>query len=228
MPNFRPPCLLILLFLCAAVHGQETAESRKEIWPEVNLFFPLNERFRLVAAAGSEKQGETRDGFEGHAGVYLDCFFRERITLRAGYRYNFALGESDPFSEHRIFLDQTFHKPLPRAFVLSDRNRQELRWRDGDFSMRFRNRATIEKTFVVGKRSLVPYTSGEIFYDSRFSTFNRVRLAFGTQIVFAKREFWLMNIRRQRVLDLYYLWQADSRSQPRRVHVIGVTFGVHF
>ena len=228
MSTFRRPCLLILLFLCAAAHAQEPDATRKEIWPEVDLFFPLNERFRLVVAAGSEKQGETRDGFEGHTAAYLDLFFRKRITLRAGYRYGFALGESDPFSEHRIILDQTFNKPLPRAFVLSDRNRQELRWRNGDFSVRFRDRATIEKTFVTGKRSLVPYSSGEIFYDSRFSTFNRVRLAFGTQIVFAKREFWLMNVRRERVLDVYYLWQADSRSQPSRVHVIGVTFGVHF
>lgn len=228
MSNFRPTCLLVLLFLCAAVHGQETSETRKEIWPEVNFFFPLTERFRLVVVAGSEKAAETRDGFEGHVGAYVDCFFRERITLRAGYRYNFALGDNEPSSEHRILLDQTFHKPLPHAFVFSDRNRQELRWRNGDFSMRFRNRVTIEKTLIARKRSVVPYSSAEIFYDSRFSTFNRVRLAFGTQIVFAKRETWLMNIRRQRVLDVYYLWQADSRTQPSRVHVIGVTFGVHF
>lgn len=227
MSNFGPVCLL-LLFLCAGVHGQETDETRKEIWPEVDFYFPLNERFRLVVAAGTEKASETRDATEGQAGVYLDCFFRERITLRAGYRHGFELGSNKPFSEHRVVLDQTFHKPLPRAFVFSDRNRQEPRWVNGDFSMRFRNRATIERTFVAGKRSLVPYGSGEIFYDTRFSTFNRVRLAVGAEIVFARREFWLMNIRRQRVLDVYYLWQADSRSQPSRLHVIGVTFGVHF
>ena len=228
MQEFFKTCLFILLFLCAAVHGQEADESRKEIWPEVDFFFPLNERFRLVVAAGTEKASETRDATEGQAGIYLDCFFRERITLRAGYRHGFEIGDNEPFSEHRVVLDQTFHKPLPHAFVFTDRNRQELRWINGDFSMRFRNRATIEKSFVVGKRSLVPYGSGEIFYDSRFSTFNRFRAVAGTQIVFAKRDFWLMNIRRQRVLDVYYLWQTDSRSQPRHLHAIGVTFGIHF
>lgn len=228
MSNFRPLCLLVPLFLCAAVHGQETAETRKEIWPEVDFFFPLNERFRLVVAAGSEKAAETRDGLEGQAGVYVDCFFRERITLRAGYRHGFALGENDPFSEHRVVLDQTFHKTLTRAFVFSDRNRQELRWINGDFSLRFRNRAKLEKTFAAGRRSFVPYGSGELFYDSRFNTFNRFRLAVGTELVFAKRETWLMNIRRQHVLDVYYLWQTDSRSQPKRLHAIGVTFEVHF
>jgi hypothetical protein len=227
MANFRPACLFVLLFVCTA-HGQETPETQKEIWPEVDFFFPLNERFRLVVAAGSEKAGETRDALEAQAGAYVDCFFRERITLRAGYRYGFALDDNDPFAEHRLVFDQTFHKPLARQFVFSDRNRQELRWVNGDFSLRFRNRAKIEKTLVLGKRSLVPYGSGELFYDSRFSTFNRFRLAAGTQFVFAKRETWLMNIRRQRVLDFYYLWQADSRSQPRRLHAIGVTFEVHF
>ena len=228
MSNLRPTCLVVLLFFCAAVHAQAADETRKEIWPEVDFYFPLHERFRLVVAAGTEKAGETRDATEGQAGVYLDCFFRKRITLRAGYRHGFELGSYQPFSEHRVVVDQTFHKTLPRAFVFTDRNRQELRWVNGDFSTRFRNRATIEKTFIIGKRSFVPYGSGEFFYDTRFNTFNRVRLTFGTEIVFAKRESWLMNIRRQRVLDVYYLFQTDSRSQPSRLHAIGITFGVHF
>lgn len=228
MSNFRPACLVLLLIFCSTALGQEASETKKEIWPEVDVFFPLNERFRLMVAAGWEKAAETRDGQEAQVGVYLDCFFRDRITLRAGYRHGFALGNNEPFTEHRIVLDQTFHKPLGREFVFSDRNRQELRWVNGDFSLRFRNRAKLEKTFVAGKRSFVPYTSGEIFYDSRFSTFNRFRFSVGNQFVFAKRETWLMNIRRQRILDIYYLWQADSRSQPRRLHAIGVTFEVHF
>lgn len=228
MSNFRPACFIALLIFCSNICGQETAETRKEIWPEIDLFFPLNERFRLVVAAGSEKASETREGLEAQAGAYVDCFFRDRITLRAGYRYGFALGDNEPFSEHRVVLDQTFHKPLQRKFVFSDRNRQELRWINGDFSLRFRNRAKLERAFVIGKRSLVPYGSGELFYDSRFSTFNRFRLTIGTQLVFAKRETWLMNIRRQRILDVYYLWQTDSRSQPKRLHAIGVTFEIHF
>jgi uncharacterized protein DUF2490 len=141
MSTFRSLCLLVLLCSSATVLGQETAETRKEIWPEVDVYFPLNQRFRLVVAAGVEKASETRDATEGQAGIYLDCFFRERITLRAGYRHGFELGDNEPFSEHRLVLEQTFHKTLARAFVFSDRNRQELRWVNGDFSVRFRNRA---------------------------------------------------------------------------------------
>lgn len=227
MAKLAPGCLLVLLLLGATTHAQESSETKKEIWPEVEVYIPLNERFRLLVEAASEKAGETKDSLEGNVGAYLDLFFRKRITLRAGYRRGFSL-DDNPFSEHRVTFDQTFHEPLPRKFAFSDRNRQELRWLSGDFSTRFRNRGMIEKTILAGKKSLVPYGSGEIFYDSRFSTFNRLRLTVGTQLVFAKREFWLMNLRRQRVLDFYYLWQADSRSQPRRLHVIGVKFEIHF
>ena len=55
MANFRPPCLWVLLFLCVAVPGQEATETRKEVWPEVAVYFPLRERFRLVVVAGAEK-----------------------------------------------------------------------------------------------------------------------------------------------------------------------------
>jgi hypothetical protein len=227
MAKLRPACLLVLLLLGATARAQQTSETKKEIWPQVEVYLPLHERFRLVVEAGTEKAGETRDSLEGHVAAYLDCFFRKRITLRAGYRRGFSL-DDNPFSEHRAMFDQTFHKPLSHGFVLTDRNRQELRWLKDDFSVRFRNRGKIEKTFAIGKKSLVPYSSGEIFYDSRFSTFNRVRFTVGAELVFAKREYWLMNLRRQRVLDFYYLWQADSRSQPERLHVVGVTFEIHF
>jgi hypothetical protein len=219
---------IVLLFAGVCTHAQEVPQTKKEIWPEIDVFFPVKDRFRLVVVGGSEKDGETNNSFEGQAAIYLDYFLKDKVTLRAGYRYGFSLGSNEPFNEHRIVLDQTLHKPIPRNFVLSDRNREEFRWFDADFSMRYRNRAKVEKTFAFSKRSLVPYVSGEVFYDTRFSTFNRFRLATGTQIVFAKREFWLSNLRRQRMLDVYYVWQRDSRSQSKNLHAIGVTFEIHF
>jgi len=221
-------CGLVVVIFCGTNAEAQTAEAKKEIWPEIDLYIPLNERFRLLLSGSSEKASETRDGLEGQVGAYVDYFLKDRITLRAGYRYGFSLGSTDPFVEHRVTLDQTFHKTLPRSFVLTDRNRQEFRSVDGDFSVRFRNRITIEKSFAIGKRSLVPYNSNEIFYDSRFSSVSRFQFALGTQILFAKREYWLINLRRQRVLDVYYLWQRDRRPESKSVHAIGVKFEIHF
>jgi hypothetical protein len=73
--------------------------------------------------------------------------------------------------------------------LLSDRNRLDLRWVNSVFSWRYRGRLTLEREFHVGeKRALTPYTSGELYYDSRFEIWNRNRYAFGLQTTF-NREF---------------------------------------
>lgn len=228
MSKFRFSFLVLLFVFVSNSQAQQSTETKREIWPEFDVFLPVKDQFRLIFTVGSQKASETKDGLEGHVSASLDYFIKNRITLRAGYRYGFSLDASDPFREHRISTDQSFHKPLPRDFVLSDRNRQEFRWVNGDFSTRFRNRVMLEKTFAINERSLVPYGSGEIFYDSRFSTFNRVRLIAGTEIHFRKHEVWLLNVRRQQILNLYYLWQRDTRSQSKNLHALGITFELHY
>jgi hypothetical protein len=86
----------------------------------------------------------------------------------------------------------------------------------------------LERDFVVGKRSLVPYGTAEAFYDTRFDAFNRYRLTGGLQIFFKKRAGELLKLRKQKTLDLYYLWQHDSRSQPELRHALGIKFAIHY
>jgi hypothetical protein len=45
------------------------------------------------------------------------------------------------------------------------------------FSARYRNRVTLEREFKVLNRAITPYRSAEVFYDNRFNTWNRNRLA---------------------------------------------------
>jgi hypothetical protein len=159
-------------------------------------------------------------------GAHLDYFWKKRWTFRAGYRYGFS--SSGQQSEKRMLLEETFSQPLPKRFAFHDRNRQEFRWIGNDFSLRFRNRVMLEHDFCVGKYTVSPYGNAEIMYDTRFNTFNRYRLAVGAQILSRKRESWLLNLRRQKVIDIYYLWQGDSRSQPKHVQAIGITVGLHY
>jgi hypothetical protein len=228
MSKFRLSFLILWLAFTANLQAQQSTESKHEIWPELDVFLPLNDQFRLLISASSEKASESRDGLEGQVGGYVDYFLKKRVTLRAGYSYRFSLDASDPYHEHRVSTDQSFHKLLAHEFVFSDRNRQEFRWIVGDFSMRFRNRLMLEKSFDVKNRSLVPYGSGEIFYDTRYSTFNRVRFTVGTEIHFKRREVWLLNVRRRRILDLYYLWQRDTRSSTRNLQAVGISLELHY
>ena len=149
--------------------------------------------------------------------------------LRAGYRYSFAPGD-DPFKEHRILAEQTFRQELPLAILLSDRNREEFRFMNGGFSLRYRNRVRFEREFRVRGRSFTPYGAVEVFYDTRFDVWNRNRLTAGAQIQL-KRGFPLireLHPRRQVLLDLYYTKQNDSRSQPQHIHAIGAQISLHF
>ena len=221
-----------LIALTAALSSGASAQqdSTKQFWPEVDVYVPLNEKFRLFFLATTTKAQETRDNTEGQVGAHIDYHVTRKISLRAGYRYGFSLGGTDPFKEHRIVFEQTLRQPLPLKVLLSDRNREDLRWVNGEFSARYRNRVTLEREFKVLNRAVTPYGSAEVFYDSRFDTWNRNRLVVGTQIAL-KRGVPLISLihpERQLVLDVYLSRQNDSRSQPARVRGLGMAFIIYF
>lgn len=221
-------CLLLILTVAPAAFAQQGGETQHQIWPELDLYFPLKEKFRLFVEVS--EQSSTESGTSSHAqvGIHLDYFWKKRWTLRAGYRYGFDISSSDPFKEHRFLFEETYSKSLLRRFVLHARNRQEFRDVNGDFSMRFRTRLMLERDFAFGKRSIVPYATGEAFYDTRFNALNRYRVTTGVQLFFKKRTDEILRLRKQKVLDLYYLWQHDSRSQPEQVHALGIKFAIHY
>jgi hypothetical protein len=212
----------------AVTYAQDTAEA--QFWPEVDVFIPLRPKIRLFLLGTVTKAEETRDNLEGQLGVHIDYTVNKKFMLREGYRYGFSLSDGDPFKEHRIVLEQTVRQPLPLDVLLSDRNREDLRWVNGQFSARYRNRVTVEREFKVLGRQLTPYSSAEVYYDTRFDTWNRNRLTIGVQIPF-KKGFPLISLvdpKRQFVLDLYFTRQNDSRSQPSRIKAFGAAFNIYF
>jgi hypothetical protein len=223
----------LLLFLtvvtCSVAKAQET-ETRREFWPEVDVFVPLTPKFRLGIIATVTRVEETKEDTEASIGAHIDFTPRKEITFRAGYRYGFSLTDSDSYKEHRIILEQTYRRTIPLTILLSDRNREELRFVNGNFSGRYRNRLTLEREFSLRKLRLTPYASGEIFYDTRFDTWNRNRLTGGVQVPL-KRGFPIigrLNPGRIAVLDLYLMRQNDSRSDPPRVVGVGATFNLYW
>lgn len=226
----RLVCLLALAAAFSAGARAQESENAKQFWPEVDVYVPLNKKFRLFFLATRTKAEETKENTEGQIGAHIDYHLNRKVTLRTGYRYGFSLGGSDPFKEHRIVFEQTLRQPLPLDVLLTDRNREDLRWVNGEFSARYRNRVTLEREFKVLSRAITPYGSAEAFYDSRFDTWNRNRLAVGVQIAL-KRGTPLISLahpKRQLVLDVYLTRQNDTRSQPSRVKALGMAFNVYF
>jgi hypothetical protein len=107
VPVGRFLCLLALaaVFISGA-RAQQDSETVKQFWPEVDVYVPLNEKFRLFFLATTTKAEETRENIEGQVGAHIDYLIHRKASLRAGYRYGFSLGGSDPFKEHRIVLNK--------------------------------------------------------------------------------------------------------------------------
>lgn len=222
----RTLCLIAILVCAGCVASGQT---QNEFWPEVDVFVPLTPKLRLMFSATITRVEETRNNTEGQVGAHIDFLTNKKMRFRAGYRYGFALGGGDPFQEHRIVLEQTFRKNLPLKVLLSDRNREDLRFVNGDFSVRYRNRVTLEREFELRRVHITPYVSGEVYYDTRFDTWNRNRLTAGIQVPL-KRGFPVLQLVRPTslmVLDLYLMRQNDSRSSPARVRGIGLAFNIY-
>jgi hypothetical protein len=81
----------------------------------------------------------------------IDASKREYLSFRFGYRYSRTLPDrGDPSQEHRPVIELTPRYSLPARLLLIDRNRLDLRWVDGNFSWRCRNRLTLERHFKMG------------------------------------------------------------------------------
>lgn len=73
------------------------------------------------------------------------------------------------------------------------------------------------------------YVSGEIFYDTRYNTWNRNRFAVGVQQSLRRGPLRKMLLpKRQVILDLYFMRQNDSRSEVKRVNAIGAALTFYF
>jgi len=224
-------CLVLLIIFSDAAAAQTSAETSEEIWPEVDVFVQVSPKVRLFFLGTVSRAKESKDAFEGQVGAHVDYLLDKNVSFRTGYRRGFSLGETDDtFSEHRLLVEQTF-RLFPRGgFLLSDRNRVDLRWVSGKFSVRYRNRLTLEREFMIRDRSYTPYASIEAYYDSRFDTWNRNRYAFGIQWSLRRRGplMKLLSARKNVVFDFYFMRQNDSRSQPNHVNALGVVTNLYF
>lgn len=236
-----PRVRILLVFLFLVLTSTETARAqepntRQEFWPEIDVYVNVNPKVRLYligTISKSVEDGELRNaqGYEGQIGVHVDYIPNQHVILRTGYRFGTSVGSnSEPFKEHRLLTEQTLRQLLPGDLLLSIRNREDFRFVNGDFSFRYRNRVTLEREFHLFKgRSMTPYVSGEIFYDTRYNAWNRNRLAVGVQQSLRRGPLRKMLLpQRQVTLDLYYMRQNDSRSDTKHVNAIGAALTFYF
>ncbi len=203
-----------------------------QVWPEISTYAKLNSKVRLdFIAKTTRENGQTTSGEIGpNVDFYLKPLLKlERLAifqldpsksrpllLGLGYRY---LPSTDGTSEQRVVIDATPRYPLISGFVISDRNRGELRFIDGEFSWRYRNRLTVEKTVSIRSYHLSPFVRGEVYFDSNYEKWSRTAEIIGATFP----------IHRHTEFEPYYEHQNDTSKSPnRQVNALGLTLNLYF
>jgi hypothetical protein len=188
------------------------AQATQELWPELDVYWRPAEHQRtfLELSASSEREGSKR---EATVGLYQDYLTLPRAFFRGGYRFTFSTRDAS-YRESRGVLEANVLAGNMRHLRLIQRTRLELRWVNGEYSYRIRERLHLQRLpeDTTG-RQWAPYGTAEVYYDSRDRGFSRIAGRVGT-------EFWIRGPVR---MDVYIARQNNLRSiQPLFVNALGV------
>ena len=191
---------ILLTALAITVHSQSRS-TVTELDPAIALAIELNKKVRVDLYAGREKSEEIESGKEKvGAGVsfrvkpifkrFLDAIDTDKkhvLVLGGTYEYSIAREAASKSIEHKIMIDATLRYPLPYDLLLSNRNRSELRWVNGNYHFRYRNRPMLERPVRLKRRDLTPYVATEAFWDQRYRKWNMFKFSAGLVVPIVRR-----------------------------------------
>jgi hypothetical protein len=212
--------------------GHSAFAQSAQFWPEIDTYVKLKPNIRLGFLASQSRENGNRTDAE--IGPSIDFYLKpwahlKRLVIfelddsksrplfgRFAYR---VLPSTDGPLEQRIVTEGTPRFPLKAGVVLSDRNRTEFRFIDGQFSWRYRNRLTSERTLSLFGYHFSPYIRAEGFYDSKYSKWSRTSLAAGSTCP----------IRKHTEIDASYEHQNDTGGpHNQQVNAIALALNLYF
>jgi hypothetical protein len=224
--------LILVVFTLLCRPGSAESTQQTEFLPEVNVYLKLNSNIRVAFQAKDTVEGgdSTQAQIGPNVEFYLKPLVRlKKITsfdlddaksrplvLQAGY--SFLASPNSP-STNRILVAATSHLPIKAELLLSDRNRADLDWSNGEFTWRYRNMLSLQRTYAIHSYHLMPYASAEFYYESQYSKWSTTELYAGTQLPVGKHfEF-----------NPYYEHQNNTGKKPnKQVNALGLTVNIYF
>jgi hypothetical protein len=194
--------LLLILQTSAALLplmclGAEAQTTQNQFWPETDFYYQFKPRVRAVFVVARSQDPGDNDSVE--LGPDIEVYFkrfvkppittnntasRQLLAFRAGYHY--LAGQSP---ENRGIVQGTARAPILGSMELSDRNRVDLRWVQGQlFSWRYRNRLALQRSFKIKRVRVTPYVDGEFIWSSTTQSWNQNLFDIGANFPFRK---WL-------------------------------------
>ncbi|ULQ54116.1 DUF2490 domain-containing protein [Flavihumibacter fluvii] len=233
--------LFYLGFFASLFGGNScTAQNSSfEFWPETDIWYRLNPSWRFSAFIPITKYNESKDR---DLNIYLQADYAwgktKRFTLRrlmddikaqqmkgwlarGGFMEGWSLGENaGEYTEDMLFAEIHRRSPIKGGILISNRFRTDFRWvgQEPVFSYRLRYRIMIEKEYFAGRSSIIPYVNAEPYWDSRYSTINRVRLIGGATVVWGSRFAYEGNL----------TYQYDEHYNTENLYALNIILHIFF
>jgi hypothetical protein len=221
--------LAFLVMLCCLSLSAQT----DQVLPEIDTDFKLTSDLRLTFQAKETR--EAGDPTQAEIGPSLDFYLKPLLRLKnvtefdlddaksrplvfsIGYRY-LPYANNEPATQ-RLEPVVIFNFPMKGKFLLTDRNRADLDWRNGDFTWRYRNRFQIERSLTMRSYHPSPYASAEFFYESQYSKWADTAIYAGC----------LFPIRKHLEFDPYYEHQNITGKSPnQQLNQLGLILNLYF
>jgi len=223
---------LWLSFFFLIVAGTVVSAQETQFLPEVDVYLKLNSNLRVRVQAKDTREGG--DPTQAAIGPDLYLYVKPLVKLEkvtafdlddakarplvfsAGYHY---LASPTSASTNRMELTATGHFPMVKVgMLLSDTNRADLDWSNGDFTWRYRNKLELEKPLTIRAYHPAPYSSVEVYYESKYQKVSTTEIYMGC----------LFPIRTRFELNPYYEHQDNTGKSPNsQLHGIGLILNIY-
>jgi hypothetical protein len=220
----------VSLAVCCSAGSAQSSQQTKFL-PEVDAYLKIDPDIRASFQAKDTREGG--DPTQADIGPSVEFYLKPLVRLKeitvfdlddakarplvltAGYRYLSAPGKP---GTNRIPIAVTSHLPLTARLLLTDRNRADLDWSNGNFTWRYRNMLSLERTEAIRSYHLIPYASAEIYYESQYSKVSTTELYTGSHFPMG----------RHLQLTPYYEHQNNTgKHSNQQVHGLGLTLNIY-
>jgi hypothetical protein len=187
--------------------------------PEIDVNLKLNSMVRVNFEAKGDR--EAGDPLQFQTGPSIQLYLKPLVRLKdvtvfdlddaksrflvleTGYRY---LTAPDTPTDNRMVVAATSHYPMKAGFLISDRNRADLDWKNGGFTWRYRNKFTLERTLAIRSYHVIPYIAVEPYYTSQYHKWSTTALFAGC----------LFPVGKHVQFDSYYEHQNITNKAPNK------------
>jgi len=220
--------LLTVMVLAATRGAGQEGSHASEFSPSVWVLVELNEHTRLDLYTGRERSEEL-DSSKGKVGVGVSVRVRPIFNLfdedDPDKKYTLVLGTvcehsktseaGESRTENKIALDAwgrwAFKKP---KILVTNRNRLEFRWVNGDYHLRYRNWLFAERPIRINKYKVSPFVGAEPFWDQRYQKWNLFRFMGGVRLPVWHRTY----------MDVFYVREHCLTCPTLNTDVLGINY----